>query len=104
MGHYDEALLQIDGYRKRLWYPDKKLLAHIWDDGGKAENRREFWGGGNGWAAAGLARVIRLLPDNRREDPQRLVAFVTELIDGWPRFPAARRFVSRCGGPSRNVP
>jgi len=82
MGHYDEALLQIDGYRKRLWDPEKKLLAHIWDDGRKAENRKEFWGGGNGWAAAGLARVIRLLPRSRREDRQRLVAFANDLIDG----------------------
>lgn len=82
MGHYDEALLQIDGYRKRLWDPEKKLLAHIWDDGMKAENRKEFWGGGNGWAAAGLARVIRQLPEDRKEDRQRLVAFVTDLLDG----------------------
>ncbi|HXJ87774.1 MAG TPA: glycoside hydrolase family 88 protein [Candidatus Binatia bacterium] len=82
MGHYDEAILQIDGYRKRLWDPGKKLLAHIWDDGQKAENRKDFWGGGNGWAAAGLARVIRVLPNNRREDRQRLVAFATDLIDG----------------------
>jgi rhamnogalacturonyl hydrolase YesR len=82
MGHYEEALRQIDGYRKRLWDPDKKLMAHIWDDGEKAENRKEFWGGGNGWTAAGLARVIRLLPDSRKEDRQRLAAFATDLIDG----------------------
>jgi len=82
MGHYDEALVQIGGYRKRLWDPDKKLLAHIWDDGEKAENRKEFWGGGNGWAAAGLAIVIRCLPENRNEDRQRLVAFITDLIVG----------------------
>ena len=82
MGQYDEALHQIEGYRKRLWDPEKKLLAHIWDDGAKAENRKEFWGGGNGWAAAGLARVIRLLPDNRTEDRQRLITFATDLIDG----------------------
>jgi len=82
MGHYDEALLQIDGYRKRLWDADKKLLAHIWDDGPKAENRKEFWGGGNGWAAAGLAQVIRLLPSERKEDRERLIAFVVDLLDG----------------------
>ena len=82
MGNYDEALGQIDGYRKRLWDPEKKLLAHIWDDGEKAENRKEFWGGGNGWAAAGLARVIRLLPARRKDDRQRLAAFVADLVDG----------------------
>jgi len=82
MGRYDEAMRQIDGYRARLWDGEKKLLAHIWDDGQKAENRKEFWGGGNGWAASGLARVIRLLPSDRKEDRQRLGAFVAELVDG----------------------
>jgi len=82
MGHYGEALAQIELYRKRLWDANKKLLSHIWDDGPKAENRKEFWGGGNGWAAAGLARVIRLLPENLKEDRQRLVAFVIDLLDG----------------------
>jgi len=82
MGNYDEALRQIAGYRKRLWDPDKKLLAHIWDDGAKAVNRKEFWGGGNGWAAAGLARVVRVLPPERKQDRQRLAAFATDLIDG----------------------
>lgn len=81
MGHLDEALFQIEGYRKRLWDPEKKLLAHIWEDGAK-ENRKEFWGGGNGWAASGLARVIRILPAERKDDRQRLVAFATDLIDG----------------------
>jgi|SRR5579872_141950 len=82
MGHYDEALLQIDGYRRRLWDPGKKLLAHIWDDGEKVANEKEFWGGGNGWAAAGLARVIQLLPKERYEDRERLVALLTDLLDG----------------------
>lgn len=82
MGHFDEALAQIDLYRKRLWDADKKLLAHIWDDGAKAENRKDFWGGGNGWAAAGLARVIRVLPEGRKEDRGRLIAFLVDLLDG----------------------
>jgi len=81
-GHYDEALRQIDGFRMRLWDPKKKLLAHIWDDSKQADNKKEFWGGGNGWAAAGLARVIRALPAERKEDRLRLAEFVTELIEG----------------------
>jgi len=81
MGHYDEALLQIEGYRKRLWDPEKKLLAHVWDDSAK-DNPKEFWGGGNGWAAAGLASVIRSLPPAREDDRRRLIAFATDLING----------------------
>ena len=82
MGHYDESLAQIELYRKRLWDADKKLFAHIWDDGTNSRNKKEFWGGGNGWAAAGLARVIRLLPENRKQDRERLVAFAIDLLDG----------------------
>lgn len=82
MGHYDEALFQIDGYRKRLWNPEKKLLAHIWDDGKQQFKDGSLWGGGNGWAAAGLARVIRSLPRDRHQDRERLAAFAAEIIDG----------------------
>ena len=82
MGRYDEALAQVEAFRKRLWNPDKKLLAHIWDDGKKAFIDGGFWGGGQGWAAAGLARMIRLLPKDRQADRERLVAFATNILDG----------------------
>jgi unsaturated rhamnogalacturonyl hydrolase len=81
-GCYDEALRQIDGFRERLWSPDKKLLSHIWDDGARQFKRKEFWGVGNGWAAAGLARVVRALPAERGEDRRRLAAFARDIIDG----------------------
>jgi unsaturated rhamnogalacturonyl hydrolase len=82
VGYYDEAMRQIDGFRKRLWDSGKKLLAHVWDDSAKGSNRKDYWGGGNGWAAAGLARVIRALPRDRKDDRHRLAAFAAELIDG----------------------
>jgi rhamnogalacturonyl hydrolase YesR len=82
MGFHDEALAQIEGYRKRLWDPDKKLLAHIWDDQMKQLRDANFWGGGNGWAAAGLARVWRSLPSERRQDRAHLADFAREIVDG----------------------
>ncbi|MGA2167836.1 MAG: glycoside hydrolase family 88 protein [Terracidiphilus sp.] len=82
MGFYDEALAQIEGYRQRLWNPEKKLLAHIWDDGKRQFKDANLWGGGNGWAAAGLARVIRSLPRDRRQDREHLAAFAREIVDG----------------------
>ncbi len=82
MGFHDEALAQIEGYRQRLWDPDKKLLAHIWDDQKKQLRDANFWGGGNGWAAAGLARVWRSLPSERRQDRARLADFAREIVDG----------------------
>jgi len=82
MGHVDEALKQIDGYKKLLFDPQKKLMAHIWDDGKKQLVDAGFWGGGNGWTAAGLARVIRSLPAERGGDRERLAEFATAVIDG----------------------
>jgi rhamnogalacturonyl hydrolase YesR len=85
-GQYDEALRQIDGFRKRLWNPQKKMLSHIWDDGKQGFNDAAFWGSGNGWAAAGLARVIRSLPADRKDDRARLAAFVKDIVDGCLAF------------------
>lgn len=82
MGFYDEALAQIEGFKKRLWNPQKQLLAHIWDDGKRQFKDGAFWGGGNGWAAAGLARVLCSLPAERRTDRERLAAFAREIVDG----------------------
>jgi rhamnogalacturonyl hydrolase YesR len=82
MGFHDEALAQIEGFRQRLWNPEKQLLAHIWDDGKRQFKDGNFWGGGNGWAAAGLARVLRSLPSERRQDSDHLAQFAREIIDG----------------------
>jgi unsaturated rhamnogalacturonyl hydrolase len=82
MGFYDEALHQIEGYGKPLFNPEKKLMAHIWDDQKHQLIDPAFWGGGNGWTAAGLARVIRSLPEERAEDRKRLAVFAREVIDG----------------------
>ena len=81
-GHYDDAVLQVDGLRKRLWSPETKLLSHIWDDGRRQFKHQAFWGVGNGWAAAGITRVIAALPADRRAERERLAAFLKELLDG----------------------
>ena len=81
-GHYDEALAQIEGYKQRLWNPEKKLLAHIWDDEKRQFADGTFWGGGTGWAAAGLARVIRSLSRERSHDREPFAAFAREIVDG----------------------
>ena len=82
MGHFEETLKQIEGYRKLLFMPEKKLMAHIWDDGKKQFADAGFWGGGNGWTAAGLAQVIQRLPVERHRDRERLVEFAGAVVDG----------------------
>ena len=82
MGDFDEALKQIEGFRKYLMDPDKKLYYHIWDEEKQDYARKLFWGGGNGWTAAGIAKIINLLPDNRNDLQEKFVRYGIEVIDG----------------------
>ncbi len=82
MGEFDEALKQIEGYRARLWDPKAKLMAHTWNEDERRVASGAFWRGGNGWAAAGMARVIRSLPKQRTPERQRVAGYARELIDG----------------------
>jgi rhamnogalacturonyl hydrolase YesR len=81
-GNPTEAIRQIDGHWKRLWNPQRKLLAHIWNEEKQAFEDPSAWGGGNGWAAAALTRVIRALPADLVAEKSRLVAMERQLIDG----------------------
>jgi unsaturated rhamnogalacturonyl hydrolase len=81
-GQFDEAIRQIEGLRKRLWNPEAKLLAHIWDERKGQFQDKKFWGGGQGWAAAALTRVIRALPADRQADKSKLAGYLKDLIDG----------------------
>jgi unsaturated rhamnogalacturonyl hydrolase len=81
-GHVDEAIKQIEGHRKRLWDPKKKLLSHIWDENRKQLQRKDFWGGGNGWTAAALTRIIRGLPEDKKAEKDRLAGYLKDLLDG----------------------
>ncbi len=85
-GHPAEAVKQILGFRKRLWNPEKKLYYHIWDEDQQEFARKLFWGVGNGWAAAGMTRVIRALPDSMKQEKELLTGFVKELIDGCLKY------------------
>jgi len=82
MGIYDEALAQEKGLRKRLWDDDRKLYYHIWDDGNQKWINKVHWGVGNGWAAVGLTRLIKALPESRKTERKELVGHLKMLIDG----------------------
>lgn len=81
-GHPVEAVKQIVGYRQTLLNAEKKLYYHIWDEDRQEFERKLFWGVGNGWAAAGVTRVIRALPATMDDEKQLLIGFVREVIDG----------------------
>lgn len=80
-GHYEEAVAQIERFRELLLIKEKGMYAHIWDEGEKKFRRGDCWGVGNGWAASGMIRVARTLPDSMQADKERLIGYVRELIE-----------------------
>ncbi|HEX7502897.1 MAG TPA: glycoside hydrolase family 88 protein [Acidobacteriota bacterium] len=85
-GQHEEAVKQIQGMRRRLWLPGKKMFAAVWDEGRNAFERQDCWGVGNGWAAAGITRVAQILPAAMAAEKNLLRAHVRELLDGCLRF------------------
>ena len=85
-GHPDEAVRQVEGYRETLRSPEKGAYFHIWDEARQRFERKLLWGVGNGWAAAGMARVIRALPEAMRGDKERIAGHVRELLDACLKF------------------
>ncbi len=81
-GHLDEAIRQIQGIKNRLWNSEKKLYAHNWDEDRKALKRAAYWGVGNGWAAAGITRVVRTLPESWAREKQELALHLRDILDG----------------------
>jgi rhamnogalacturonyl hydrolase YesR len=86
MGDFDESVKQIEGFRKYLMDPDKKLYYHIWDEEKNEFARKLCWGGGNGWTAAGIAKIINLLPGDREDLRKKMIVFGKEVIDGCIAF------------------
>lgn len=81
-GQLDEALRQIHGIKNRLWNSEKKVYAHIWDEDRKVLKRAAHWGVGNGWAAAGITRVIRSLPVAWAREKQELELHLRDILEG----------------------
>jgi unsaturated rhamnogalacturonyl hydrolase len=81
-GQWEEAMRQIEGIKRRLWDPEKKLYAHNWHEDRQALKRAAHWGVGNGWAAAGITRVIRSLPEALAREKQGLVIHLRDILDG----------------------
>ena len=80
-GRPDEAMKQVAGCRKYLQDPVKKLYSHMWDEDRSDFERKAFWGSGNGWALAGMTRVLRALPATMLAEKAQLAAWIRELID-----------------------
>jgi unsaturated rhamnogalacturonyl hydrolase len=81
-GRPDEAVRQVEGIRKLLWNSEAGLFSQIWDDDLGDFERKDFWGVGNGWAAAGMTRIIKALPETMSVEKKKLAGYVQDVIEG----------------------
>jgi unsaturated rhamnogalacturonyl hydrolase len=78
-GHADVAVGQLEGHRSRLFDEQAGLYAAIWDEDRRALARPAFWGTGNGWVLAAIARTMPHLP--RGEVRDDLIRHAQRVID-----------------------
>ena len=81
IGEYDAALKHWNAYWNTLYDPASGLLAHIWDETEQRCTDPAHWGTGNGWALAGLARLIKLLPEAYHTEKLQLIQKARQLLD-----------------------
>ena len=58
----------------------------MWDDDKKWLNRADYWGVGNGWSAAGMTRVLKMLPDSMTAEKKLLTVYIRDVIDGCLKY------------------
>lgn len=80
-GYHEEALKQMEGNWRALYNPGSGMLSHMWDDEEQRYRRMEPWGVGNGWAMAGIFRVLAMLPKEYTEAKELYIERVRNLID-----------------------
>lgn len=85
-GYYDEAIKQMNGYWEALFIEEKGLLGHRYDDELKLFQRDAVWATGNGWAIAGIARLIDLLPKRYEKEKAELVKKGLQLIESFMKY------------------
>ncbi|EPQ55572.1 Six-hairpin glycosidase [Gloeophyllum trabeum ATCC 11539] len=79
-GYIREAYRQTMAYVKVLWDEDEHLFSHIYDPGKGEYIRQAFWGVGNGWAIAGMARVLDFLPPDWEPERDALLSVIIRTI------------------------
>lgn len=80
-GYPDEAVRQFDGCWDALYNPERGLLRTIWDDDAGEYARPIHRGVGNGFAIAGAARVLDLMPADRTDLSGPLAEKARHIID-----------------------
>lgn len=82
MKRYDEAVRQIDLRFRLLWSEEKGAIQHMWDDATHTFKRDKIWGAASGWNAAGIVRVLKMLPPEMKAEKERLSHYLEKIVSG----------------------
>lgn len=86
LGNPEEGIRQMEGYWNALYDPSTGLMKHIWNDETQSFDRGVCWGVGNGWALAGLARLIDLIPEELAVQKMQIIEKATLLLTNVMRY------------------
>lgn len=82
MGRFNEAVRQVDLRFNFLWNEEKGAMNHQWDESKGEWFRKLLWGGGSGWNAAAIVRVLKALPSEMKTEKERLQGYLDKLVSG----------------------
>ena len=82
MGCYEKAVRQVDFRFNLLWSEEKRVIVHQWNVEKECWWRDKLWGAASGWNAAGIVKVLRLLPPQMAIERKRLEGYLDKLVSG----------------------
>ena len=86
MGEYTDAIRQVDLRFNLLWNEEQGAITHQYDDTTKTFSRDVIWGAASGWNAAGIVRVLGMLPENMSEDKKGLSVYLNKIVAGMLKY------------------
>ena len=75
---FNEAALQIELFKQKLWVSEKNLFKHGWIEM-MTEHPSFHWGRANGWAILAISDVLDILPESHIDRPKIMNLFCSHL-------------------------
>ena len=82
MGCFEKAVRQVDLRFNLLWNEQKGAITHQWNVEKNCWWREKLWGAASGWNAAGIVKVLKLLPSRMTDERKRLEGYLDKLVAG----------------------
>ena len=86
IGQYEKAVNQVDMRFNLLWNEEVGAMNHMWDARRNRWGRESRWATASGWNAAAIVKVLHWLPENMKEEKQRLNGYLNKLVAGVMKY------------------